>query len=74
MGLSSEELQKNELIYSLLTLKKAKYYWKQIQPADTDISPERFREQLSLEIAKFYSQNSKNPQYHISFLLNYLSA
>lgn len=68
------ELQKNELIYSLLTLKKAKYYWKQIQPpADTNISPERFREQLSLEIAKFYSENTSNPKYHISFLFNYLS-
>ncbi len=68
------ELHKNELIYSLLTLKKAKYYWKQIQPPpDTNISPERFREQLSLEIAKFYSENSNNPKYHISFLLNYLS-
>lgn len=68
------ELQKNELTYSLLTFKKAKYYWKQIQPpADTNISPERFREQLSLEIAKFYSENTINPKYHISFLFNYLS-
>lgn len=68
------ELQKNELIYSLLTIKKAKYCWKQIQPpADTDIFPERFREQLSLEIAKFYSENSSNPRYHISFLLETLS-
>ena len=68
------ELQKNELIYSLLTLKKAKNYWKQIQPSeDTNISPERFREQLSLAIAKFYSENSKNPKYHISFILEILS-
>lgn len=67
------ELHKNEIIYSLLALKKAKYYWKKIQPpVDTNISPERFREQLSLEIAKFYSENSNNPKYHISFLLNYL--
>ena len=68
------ELQKNELIYSLLTLKKAKSYWKEIKPpADTEIPPARFREQLSLEIAKFYSENTSNPKYHISFLLNYLS-
>lgn len=68
------ELQKNELIYSLLTIKKAKYCWKQIQPpADTDIPPKSFREQLSLEIAKFYSENTNNPKYHISFILEILS-
>ena len=68
------ESQRNELIYSLLTVRKAKYYWNQIQPpADLDILPERFREQLSLEIAKFYSENSTNPKFHISFLLNTLS-
>ena len=70
----NDESRKNDLIYSLLTLKKAKDYWKQIQPpAGLNISADRFREQLSLEIAKFYSENSTNPRYHISFLLETLS-
>lgn len=69
----NDELRKNNLIYGLLTLKKAKDYWKQIHPPpDLSIPPENFREQLSLEIAKFYSENSSNPKYHISFFLETL--
>jgi len=64
------ELQKNELIYNLLTLKKAKHYWNQIQPPqDWNSSVEAFKDQLLLQIGKFYSENSSNPRYHISFLL-----
>ncbi|MEO1428664.1 MAG: hypothetical protein AAFV71_06260 [Cyanobacteria bacterium J06633_8] len=70
----NDELRRHELIYSLLTLKKAKYYWKQIHPPlNWSSSPENFREQLSLKIGKFYSENSTNPRYHISFLLDILS-
>lgn len=71
---SDDELRKNELIYSLLTLKKAKDYWKQIQPPNDWISsPEVFRDQLLLEIGRFYSENSNDPRYHISFFLETLS-
>ncbi|MEO1377662.1 MAG: hypothetical protein AAFW70_25960, partial [Cyanobacteria bacterium J06635_10] len=55
-------------------LKKAKNYWKQIQaPADWSSTPEAFKDQLLLEIAKFYAENSNNPKYHISFFLEILS-
>ena len=64
----------NELIYSLLTITKAKEQWQQIQPPDdSSISPENFREQLLLEIGKFYAENSSNPKYHVSFFLETLS-
>lgn len=70
----NDSSRQNELIYSLLTLKKAKEQWKQIQPPDdSSISPENLREQLLLEIGKFYSENSSNPKYHISFFLETLS-
>ena len=52
---------------------KAKYYWNQIQPpSDWSSSPQVFRDQLLLEIGKFYSENSQNPRYHISFFLKTL--
>lgn len=70
----NDELRKNDLIYGLLTLKKAKNYWKQIQaPADWSSTPEAFKDQLLLGIAKFYAENSNNPKYHISFFLEILS-
>ncbi|AFY56513.1 hypothetical protein Riv7116_4076 [Rivularia sp. PCC 7116] len=70
----NDELRKHELIYSLLTLKKAKYYWNQIQaPEHWNSSIEAFKDQLLLKIGKFYSENSTNPRYHISFLLENLS-
>ena len=70
----NDSSRQNELIYSLLTLTKAKEQWQQIQPPDdSSISPENFREQLLLEIGKFYAENSSNPKYHISFFLEILS-
>ncbi len=70
----NDELRKNDLIYSLLTLKKAKYCWNQIQPSpDWSSSVEAFKDQLLLEIGKFYSEHSENPRYHISFFLETLS-
>ncbi len=70
---SNDILRKNELIYSLLTLKKAKEHWEQIQPPDDwSSSPEVFREQLLLKIGEFYSENSHNPRYHVSFFLDSL--
>ncbi len=70
----NDELRKNDLIYSLLTLRKAKDYWNQIQPPpDWNSSVEAFKDQLLLEIGKFYSEHSSNPKYHISFFLETLS-
>jgi hypothetical protein len=66
-----EKEQEDELILALLTIKKAKNFWENIQPPeDVSISPERFQEQLSLEIARqFYAKQSNNPKYHISYFL-----
>jgi len=67
------DTRKDELVFALLTIKKAKDYWNQIQPpSDWTCPPEVFREQLSLEIGRFYSEQSDNPKYHIPFLLKTL--
>ena len=68
---TSKKEQKDELILALLTIKKAKNFWKNIQPSeDLSILPERFQEQLSLEIARqFYAKQSNNPKYHIPYFL-----
>ena len=54
---TSKKEQKDALILALLTIKKAKNFWENIQPPkDVSILPERFQEQLSLEIARqFYA-------------------
>ncbi len=65
--------RKDELVFALLTIKKAKNYWNQIQPiSDWTGSHQVFREQLLLEIGRFYSEQGSNPKYHIPFLLNTL--
>jgi len=67
---TQNDIEKNELILALLTIKKAKDYWHQIHPpSDYSSSAERFREQLLLEIGQFYSYKGNNPRYHISFFL-----
>ena len=67
------DTRKDELVFALLTIKKAKNYWNQVQPpSDWTRPPEVFRDQLSLEIGRFYSEQSDNPKYHIPFLLKTL--
>ena len=71
---TSEKEQKDQLILALLTMltiKKAKNFWENIQPPeDVSIVSERFQEQLSLEIARqFYAKQSNNPKYHIPYFL-----
>ncbi len=67
---TQDDIGKNELILALLTIKKAKDYWNQIHPpSDYSSTPEKFREQLLLKIGEFYSHNSSDPRYHISFFL-----
>ena len=68
---TSKKEQKDELILALLTIKKAKNFWENIQPPeDVSILPERFQEQLSLQIAsQFYAKKSNNPKYHIPYFL-----
>lgn len=58
---------------ALLTIRKAKEYWYKIEPPNNwTSSTQTFREQLMLAIARFYSEQSTNPQYHLSYLLEYL--
>ncbi len=63
---AQNDIQENELVLALLTLKKAKYYWNQIQPpSDWTSSIETFKDQLLLEIGRFYSDQSNYTKYHI---------
>jgi hypothetical protein len=66
-----EKEQKYALILALLTIKKAKNFWENIQPPeDVSILAERFQEQLSLEIARqFYAKQTNDPKYHIPYFL-----
>jgi hypothetical protein len=68
-----DEIHRNQSIAVLLTIKKAKDYWKQIQPpSDWSREDWRFREQLSLEIGDFYSKQSSNVKCHIPFFFQTL--
>ncbi len=70
---AGHDTRKDELVFALLTIKKAKNYWHQVQPpSDWPRPPEVFREQLSLEIGRFYSEHSNDPKYHIPFFLKTL--
>ncbi|MEG4106486.1 hypothetical protein [Microcoleus sp. S13_C5] len=68
-----DETHKNQSITVLLTIKKAKDYWHQIKPSG-DFSREDwvFREQLSLEIGRFYSDQSSDVKSHIPFFFKTL--
>ncbi|MEG4573339.1 hypothetical protein QUA56_11690 [Microcoleus sp. N3A4] len=68
-----DETHRNQSIAVLLTIKKAKDYWHQIKPSG-DFSREDwvFREQLSLEIGRFYSQQSSDVKSHIPFFFTTL--
>jgi hypothetical protein len=70
---TTDATQKHELIIALLTIKKAKEYWKQIiPPADWSGNEENFREQLASEIGKFYSKQSSDVKSHIPFFFKTL--
>jgi hypothetical protein len=70
---SANTIIQDETSVALLTIKKAKSFWHQIHPPqDWTRSPDNFREQLMLAIARFYSEQSQNPKYHLSFLLEAL--
>ena len=70
---TSDETCKQQLIMALLTIRKAKDYWHQIEPpVDWSGNDREFREQLSLEIGSFYSQQSSDVKCHIPFFFNTL--
>ena len=64
---------KTQLINAVLMLVKSKEYWRQILPDDNwTHSPYKFREQLSLEIGKFYSKQDCIVENHIPFFFKTL--
>ncbi len=77
---TSDETRKQQLIMALLTIKKVKNqkqpehdYWEKIKPpGDWSRSEGEFREQLSLEIGRFYSQQSSDVKSHIPFFFKAL--
>lgn len=63
---------KNELIYVLLSLIKAKNFWREIEPPhDWSGSADNYKDQLLLEIGKFYSEQS-DAEYHLSVFFKIL--
>lgn len=70
---TSDETRKHQLIMALLTIKKAKDSWNQIKPpVDWSGNERQFREQLSLKIGEFYSQQSSDIKCHLPFFFNTL--
>ena len=70
---TSDETRKHQLIIALLTIKKAKDSWAKIKPpVDWSGNEREFREQLSLKIGEFYSQQSSDVKCHIPFFFNTL--
>jgi hypothetical protein len=70
---STEETHQNQLIHALLTIHQVKDYWKAITPIDKALPQQRFEEQLTLEIGKFYSQQPRDSEHHIPSFFNILS-
>ncbi|WP_353930322.1 hypothetical protein WJM97_18835 [Okeanomitos corallinicola TIOX110] len=76
---AQDENRKNELIRALLMIKKVKNkttqedYWQQIKPPiDWTNSEESFRDELLLQIAQFYSEQSNYAKYHIPYFIQFL--
>ena len=64
---SQDIARKEELVVALLTVRKAKDYWNQIQPSSEWTRPiSVFKEQLILQIARFYAEQNDTEKYHIS--------
>lgn len=64
---TKEMSEKEKLVEALLTLRKAKPYWKEIKPSQPldDVAIERFKDQLILDIATLYSQEDFNSPHHL---------
>lgn len=58
------------LIKMLFLIRKIKPYWKEINTTDS-IQSDRLREQLSLQIAKFYS-NQNNDNFHLNTIFKFI--
>jgi len=70
---TSDETCKHQLIMALLTIKKAKDYWGKIKPpVDWSGNERQFRDQISLKIGEFYSQQNSDVKSHIPFFFKTL--
>lgn len=74
---TTDEERKHELVFSLLTIRKAKEYWHQIKPSDElDIDVSLYRNQLLLAIARnFYAKQTDDEaaaKYHIPYFFKML--
>jgi hypothetical protein len=58
----------DHIVKLLFLITKIKPYWKKLYTSD-NLSEEKFREQLSLEIAKFYSEKN-DPNFHLTAIFN----
>jgi len=70
---SAETEEKNVLIYALLSIHQIKDYWKLIK-SNSELSEERFKEQLTLEIGNFYAKQPRESLHHLPSFFNALSA
>jgi hypothetical protein len=69
----------NELIYAILSIRKAKPYWEKVHPGD-EIATEdcenryrKFRDDMTLEIGKqFYARQSGEPHQHLAYFFKHL--
>ena len=64
--------EKKQLIYALLSIQKIKQYWKDLSLNENESSNERFKEQLTLQIGQFYSQQPQGSQHHLPSFFNAL--
>ncbi|WP_131655596.1 hypothetical protein [Methylocucumis oryzae] len=63
---STTEPTPQELVFALLSIHQVKSYWQAFAPPqNSGIPPERFEEQLTLEIANFYARQARNSDHHI---------
>jgi hypothetical protein len=69
---SANNTEKKQLIYALLTIHQVKHYWKTLKPTNNDIMQERFAEQLTLAIGRFYSAQPQTSELHLPSFFNAL--
>jgi len=60
-----DDAKKEKLIFALLMIKKAKKYWHNIKNENWTGDELNFKDQLSLEIGRFYSNVNPEPNLHI---------
>jgi hypothetical protein len=71
----AKEWQRRSLILALLMIKQVKPNWQQIEPSIEWSRPvQNYRDELSLAIGRFYSQQSPAPSNHIPYFFKCLNS